>query len=61
MTKHQDFYWEEEIVRSIDDIKTCAKTNTLSCEHKPLLDIPLSNVVLDELHLMLRVTGKYPQ
>lgn len=26
--------------------------------HQPLLDIPLENVVLDELHLMLRVTGE---
>lgn len=26
------------------------------CCHKPLLNIPLSNIILDELHLMLRIT-----
>ena len=31
--------------------------NSFSCEHKPLLNVPLCNIVLDELHLMFRVTG----
>ena len=38
-------------------MKDHAKNQKLSCVHKPLLEIPLENVVLDELHLMLRVTG----
>lgn len=28
-----------------------------SCAYPPLLHIPLQNVILDELHLMLRITG----
>ena len=59
MTKAKDFYWGEKS-RSIDDVKECAMKSTFSCQHKPLLGIPLCNVVLDELHLMLRVTGNSP-
>lgn len=28
-----------------------------SCDKKPLLNIELNHVVVDELHLMLRITG----
>ncbi|CAB4013607.1 Hypothetical predicted protein, partial [Paramuricea clavata] len=57
VSKHQDFYWEN-LTRSIEDIFQCALKRNYSCEYKPLLNIPLCNVVLDELHLMLRVTDK---
>ena len=58
MSKPKDYYWEN-VVRSLTDIRNCAAKNIYSCEHQPLLNIPLENVVLDELHLMLRITGWY--
>lgn len=58
MSKPIDFYWEEDMKRTLQDIKECALKQSFSCEHHPLLNIPLENIVLDELHLMLRVTGK---
>lgn len=51
-------YWVEEQGRTLEDLKTCSLKNQYGCEHLPLLQIPLTNVVLDELHLMLRVTGR---
>lgn len=57
MTKPMNYYWKES-KRTLDDMKRCALKQQYSCEHPPLLEIPLENVVLDELHLMLRVTGK---
>ena len=57
MTKPQNYYWGDHVVRKICDIREDAKHNKHSCEHQPLLNIPLENVVLDELHLMLRITG----
>ena len=59
MSKPINFYWEQNIRRTLEEIKRCALKNEFSCQHQPLLDIPLENVVLDELHLMLRITGKY--
>ena len=58
MSQPMDYFWEENRKRTIDDIRKCAMKQQFSCEHQPQLDIPLENVVLDELHLMLRVTGK---
>ena len=57
MSKPMDFYWGD-MARSLDNIRECANSNKLSCAHQPLIDISLQNVVLDELHLMLRVTGQ---
>ncbi|CAB3992347.1 Hypothetical predicted protein [Paramuricea clavata] len=57
VSKHQNFYWEN-LTRTTKDIIECSMKNIFSCAFKPLVNIPLCNVVLDELHLMLRVTGK---
>ena len=59
MSKLINFYWEQNIRRTLEEIKRCALKIEFSCQHQPLLDIPLANVVLDELYLMLRITGKY--
>jgi len=59
MTKPQNNYWEDHIARKLDGIIEDAKKKRHSCEHQPLLNIPLENVILDELHLMLRITGIY--
>ena len=60
VSMHQNYYWDnKELKRTIRDVKDCAEKKTYSCirNHQPLLDISLENVVLDELHQMLRVTG----
>ncbi|XP_074623587.1 uncharacterized protein LOC141881679 isoform X1 [Acropora palmata] len=58
MTKPQNYYWRDHVLRKICDIREDAKHNKHSCEHQPLLNISHENVVLDELHLMLRITDK---
>ena len=58
MTKSERYYCEEPMVRTLEEIKNCAQNGKLSCAHKPLINIPLGNIILDELHLMLRVTGR---
>lgn len=58
MSKPMNYYWEIPLVRSLEDIIECARKLTYSCVHPPLLKIDVKNIVLDELHLMLRVTGK---
>ena len=58
MSKAMDF-WETHNCRSLKDIQNGAMKNQFSCQHKPLLEVELKNVVVDELHLMLRITGDY--
>lgn len=58
MSKCENYYWEIPLVRSLEDIIKCVRQQTYSCVHPPLLNIDVHNIVLDELHLMLRVTGK---
>jgi hypothetical protein len=42
---------------TLADVKKYASDkNQFCCKDMPLLDVPLSNIVLDELHLLLRVT-----
>ena len=55
MSHPKDFYWRE-LARTLAKVKEDATTAKHSCQHQPLLNIPLENVVLDELHLMLRIT-----
>ena len=57
MSKPQNYFWEEPLRRTLDSINKHAKKQQYSCVHQPLVNIKLENVVLDELHLMLRVTG----
>lgn len=58
MSKPMNYYWEIPLVRSLEDIISCVRKQAYSCVHPPLLNIDVKNIVLDELHLMLRVTGK---
>ena len=57
MSKPHNYYWEIPLVRSLEDILNCVRNQTYSCVHRPLLNIEVPNIVPDELHLMLRVTG----
>ena len=54
MTRPEDFYWMDNIRRTLDDIRACCLKHQFSCD---LLNIPIDHIVLDELHLMLRITG----
>ncbi|XP_028417002.1 uncharacterized protein LOC114541217 [Dendronephthya gigantea] len=56
MSKSQEYYSHPPMSRTLEEIKKCALKQNLSCVHPPLVDIPLQNIVLDELHVMLRVT-----
>ena len=57
MSKPEKHYSSEEYARSLTKIRKWVLKKEYSCDHPPLLDVSLENVVLDELHLMLRVTG----
>lgn len=58
MSKPEKYYSEEPMARTLKDIRKCANNQSSSCAHQPLLNVPLENIILDELHLMLRITGK---
>ena len=60
MSKAKDFYWSDEMVRTTEEIQECSLQTSgdkFGCIHPPLIRIPPCNVVPDELHLMLRITG----
>jgi hypothetical protein len=57
MSKPENYYSEKPIARTLEEIRKCALKQSCSCVHQPLLNVPLDNIVLDELHLMLRITG----
>ena len=48
--------------RSLESIKKCCTNSTvdnrLGCIDLPLLEIELDHVVVDELHILLRITDK---
>ena len=57
MTKSGDYYNQPPMALTLADVKKYASDkNQFCCKDMPLLDVPLSNIVLDELHLLLRVT-----
>ena len=58
MSKPMRHYWEKPIARDISSFAKWARQNKFACAHSPLLNIRLENVILDELHLMLRLTDK---
>ena len=58
MTKDLDFYNTGELKRTLQEIRNFHNSNKFCCIHLPLFDIELDHVVLDELHLMMRVTDR---
>ena len=59
MSKPDDYYDEHPMRRTLEEIKQFAsksKGENYCCVHRPLIDLPLDHIILDELHLMLRVT-----
>lgn len=54
MNKPRNYFCDGDIHRVLnDDWQTQA-----GCRHEPLFKIPLNRCILDELHLMLRVTDR---
>ena len=60
MTKPKDLYWSDGIARTLEEIKNLSmagRSENFGCLHPPLVNIPLSHIVPDELHLLLCITG----
>ena len=59
MDKDIDYYNSVPMKRTLQEIINMAlkkgAQDKFSCDHKPLINIDLDHVVLDELHLLLRV------
>lgn len=59
MSRPDNFYESSPQRRTLEDLKKWCREKgkkSFCCIHPPLLDIPLNHIVLDELHLLLRVT-----
>lgn len=59
MSKPDGYYDLPPIRRTTEELKelACKKSGeNYCCCHEPLLNIPLDHIILDELHLMLRMT-----
>jgi hypothetical protein len=61
MSKPECYYWSEEMKRTLEDLLNLCmkKKDKFGCINPPLLHIKLDNVRVDELHLLLRITGRY--
>ena len=61
MSKTEEYYWSEETKRTLEEIaQLCTKMkDNFVCILPPLLNIKLQNVRVDELHLLLRITGMF--
>ena len=62
-TKLSNYYNQQPLQRTLEEIKKLCKCkeNNYGCINEPLLNIPLTNVIADELHLLLRITDKLLQ
>lgn len=59
MSKTDNYYDNPPLRRTTDEMKEFASKKSgenYCCCYKPLFNIPLDNIILDELHLMLRIT-----
>ncbi|KAK3704236.1 hypothetical protein QZH41_020490 [Actinostola sp. cb2023] len=59
MSKPDGFYDQAPMKRTLQEIMECVskkRGENFCCVHQPLLHIPLDHIILDELHLMLRIT-----
>lgn len=60
MSKPDKFYESCPQKRALEELKKCCQLKrskrNFCCINPPLLNIPLNHVILDELHLFLRIT-----
>ena len=52
-SKSEEHYLNDDNKRTLDYNKS---TNKFGCIRKPLLNIPITNARIDELHMLLRIT-----
>ena len=57
MSYNLEHYHSANLKRTLDDLYSLSgkTTKNYCCVHPPLLDIPLDHIIIDELHLLLRV------
>ena len=59
MSKVFNFYESDPgMVRTRADMQSCYFSGTMNCKHLSLVKLPQHNVIVDELHLLLRVTDR---
>lgn len=59
MSKSEQHYESDPVRRTLQKIKEFAsksKGENNCCVHDPLINIPLDHIILDELHLLLRIS-----
>lgn len=56
MSKPDNYYESSPQKRTLEELKRCCHLKRGNCINPPLLNIPLDHIILDELHLLLRVT-----
>lgn len=59
MSKSEQHYESDPLRKTLQKIKEFAsksKGENYCCVHDPLLNIPLDHIILDELHLLLRIS-----
>ena len=60
-SKPDDYYESANNKRTLEGNSCVANRSTgnFGCIKKPLLNIPIKNIKVDELHLLLPITGDY--
>ena len=55
----ESYYWEDKMKRTLEELIDfyTRKKDNYGCISPPLLNVKLENIRLDELHLLLRITG----
>ncbi|KAK3082818.1 hypothetical protein FSP39_006271 [Pinctada imbricata] len=57
VSKPENFYASDKNKRTVEEMKRMSQSKSkFGCVRPPLLDIDLDHVVIDELHLMMRIT-----
>lgn len=58
MTKDLDYYNTGDLKRNLEDTNEKKNKHKFCCIRPPLFNIELNNVILDELHLLLRISDR---
>ena len=58
--QHVSYFNSKPLSRSLQELKEMSKKSTddYGCCKEPLLDIELDHIIVDELHILLRITDK---